>query len=233
MSKIFSEEIVKFYNKLKTEKHFAFSKYADGEWMALRGQQGTNNEWIMNDNSETYSKSKDLLWQSFTYKDNEYYIGISCPCCQGQHHYDMLAASQQDDAHVTYANLFVNSNYNFYKNNILPFLKTKQVHLVANECSNINNLPFTVERFYPIQYNAWIHNLNLIEKISALNLKDKYILFSAGPLGNILCHQLWERNKNNTYIDIGSTIDPWTKANLFGRYYTDDSPYKDKICTWS
>jgi hypothetical protein len=233
MSKIFSEEIIRFYNKLINGKKFAFSKYADGEWIALKGQKGTNNEWTMNDGTNAYDFSRDLLWQSFTYKDEGYYIGISCPCCQGQHHYDMLEQCKQDSEHVTYANLFVNSNYTFFIEKIIPFFKDKPIHLVANKCANIDHLPFSVERFYPIQYNAWLHNLDLINEISTQNLNDKYVLFSAGPLGNILCHQLWNKNKNNTYIDIGSTIDPWTKANQFGRYYTDDSPYKNKVCIWS
>lgn len=233
--KIFSEEIKKIFEKLQKKIPFSFSKYADGEWMAMKGFEGIsgNGEWVINNTNNDYKISREKLIDSFQYKDPGYYVGISCFCCQGQHHYDMKAFSGQDDEHLTFANIFVNSNYNFYINNFIPFYQTKEIYLVANKITNIDKLPFKVEKFFPIDYNAWLVNLDLIKTLKQEKVKNKLFLFSAGPLGNILSAELWKTNQSNTYLDVGSTLDPWTKANkLTGKYYTHGSSDRNKICKW-
>ena len=235
MSKIFSEEIKKLFNRLQSNQPFAFSKYADGEWMAMKGHHGSsgNGEWVINNGNNEYENSRQKLIESFQYKDPSYYVGISCPCCQGQHHYDMKTFSGQDDEHLTFANIFVNSNYNFYTENFIPYFQTKDIYLIANKVTDVTKLPFKVEKFFPIDYNAWLLNLDLIDTLKQENVKDKLFLFSAGPFGNILSAELWKENQSNTYLDVGSTLDPWTKANrLIGKYYTEGSPDKNKTCRW-
>ena len=235
MSKVFSEEIKKLYTKLVTGKKFAFSKYADGEWLAMRGSHGSsgNGEWLINDERDTCKKPREMLVDSFQYRDPDYYVGVSCPCCQGQHHYDMKTFSGQDEDHLTFANIFVNSNYNFFVENFIPFFQTKEVYLIANRVTEIEKLPFKVEKFFPVDYNAWVINLDLIELLKQERAENKLFLFSAGPLGNILSAELWKTNQTNTYLDVGSTLDPWTKANrLIGKYYSDNSVDRYKVCEW-
>lgn len=219
---------------MKSGEPFCFSKYADGEWMAMCGVGGYpgNGEWII---SKDTIPSIQLLIQSFQYNDPGYYVGISCPCCQGQSHYDMVKASGQDDDHLTFANLFVNGNYQFYLDNVIPeFSKRDKIVLVANENSHVIKLPFNVTDFYPVGYNAWVDNLNVIREIQSKKYSDHLILFSCGPLGNILAHQLWSSNKTNTYIDVGSTVDRWLNNDVRNKrcYSTGVSGFSDKICIW-
>ena len=236
MSKIFDQEIKILFDRFCSNQKFAFSKYADGEWLAIRGVNGTsgNNEWTINDGTNTYDLSRNKLIESFKFKDNDYYVGISCPCCQGEHHQAMKFFSEQNESNLTFANIFVNSNYTFFIENFIPeFNKKTNIHLVANKVTDLTSLPFAVEKFYPVEYDAWRHNLSLINEIKEQNLKDKIFLFSTGPFGNILAYELWKSNKNNVYLDVGSTLDPWTKANrLIGKYYTDNSPDRNKVCVW-
>jgi hypothetical protein len=230
--KIFKEEIQKLFNRLKSKTSFSFSKYADGEWMAMNQIPVFNGEF-RSDTSEKSLKSIQLLRKSFRYRHPDYYVGISCPCCQGQSHYDMKMASGQDEVNLTFANIFVNSNYEFYKSNFIPEYKNWSVNLIANEKSDISKLPFTVKRFYPIKVNAWVENLELIDELKKLNTKNELYLFSAGPFGNILAHQLWDNNNENTYIDIGSTLNPWLGFEGFKRGYLYGSDDLNKICIWN
>jgi hypothetical protein len=55
-------------------------------------------------------------------------------------------------------------------------------------------------------------------------------LFCAGPLGNMLAYRMWEKNKNNTYMDIGSTLNTWLVGS--NRGYLIGAPTINKICTW-
>jgi hypothetical protein len=233
--KYFKEEIEKLFAILKSGKNFAFSKYADGEWLAMNGKccDAGNGEWVTNDNNNNYALSREKLINSFQYKDENYFVGISCPCCQGDEFYKMKKFCGQDDEHLTFANIFVNANYPYYLNNFIPEFQNRNIYLVANKITNLSNLPFYVEKFFPIDYNAWLVNLDLIEELKKENCQNKLFLFSCGPLGNILSAELWQYNKNNTYLDIGSTIDPWTNCGRSKeKYYTNNSLYKYKICAW-
>ena len=230
MDKIFNEEIIKIYTKLKNKENFSFSKFADGEWMMMRNIPLNNNEFNYTIDDEFY---KNKLIESFKYKDKNYFVGVSCPCCQGNHHYDMINYSEQDQSNLTFANIFVNSNYQFYKDNFIEEYKNWSVHLVANKNAKIENLPFKVEKFYPVENTAWKHNYDLIEEIKKENLTNKLFLFACGPFGNMLSHQLWDFNKNNTYLDIGSTLNPWLESEGFKRdYYDVGLVYKNRNCNW-
>lgn len=228
--KIFSEEIENLFDRLKSKKPFAFSKYADGEWLMLRDIPLDNTEFRYTKDDSFY---KDKLIESMQFKDDGYYIGISCHCCQGDNHKLMADFSGQDIEHLTFANIFVNSNYEFYKENFIGEFSKRHIHLVANKNSSINNLPFEVEKFYPVDNTAWKENYSLIEEIKSSELSDKLFLFACGPFGNMLAHQLWDNNKKNTYLDIGSTLNPWLQSEGFKRdYYSNGTIYGNRTCVW-
>lgn len=232
--KTFDNEIKKIFEKLKNGDKFSFSKYADGEWAMMLGKPLNNKEFEYTHNDEFY---RQKLIDSYKFKDKNYYLGIACPCCclitpHGNEHYDYKSFSEQDEDHLTFANIFVNSNYEFYKNNFIPEYSKRLIHLVANKNAKIENLPFKVEKFYPVENTAWKHNYNLIDEIKGQILNDKLFLFACGPLGNLLAHQLWENNKNNTYMDIGSTLNPWLQSEGFKRDYYIGNAYSRQTCVW-
>jgi len=232
--KIFSLEIQKLFSRFKKGKPFAFTKFCDGEWMAMQNISLNNNEFENSPNIPQFYRDK--LVESLQYKDPNYYIGVSCSCCFPDHSKKMRELSGQDDEHMTFANIFVNSNYLKYKQTFLEEFKKYKIHLVANENSNIENLPFDVEKFYPVGFSAWVNNYDLIEEIKNANESDKLFLFSCGPFGNILTHQLFDHNKENIYLDVGSTLNPWTQSEGFRRdYYTytdGETPYATRDCSW-
>jgi hypothetical protein len=107
------------------------------------------------------------------------------------------------------------------------------VTLVANEQGLNRELPFKVDNYIPIKIGSWLNpDLDIIiEKMKKLatNAYNQLFLFSAGPLGNILAHQLHELNSENTYIDIGSTINPWVTRDNRG-YLKENAILK--TCIW-
>lgn len=229
--KIFEDELKKFFYKLKEKKPFAFSKYADGEWAIIQGHNVGNGEFEFK-NSEENEFYRQKLIQSFKYKHPEYYVGISCECCQGKTHFIMKEESGQDEEHLTYANLFVNKNFLSYAYNFVPEYQNHKVYLVANKNSKIQNLPFKVEEFYPVGETAFIKDYALVEKIKNQNIKNSLFLFCAGPFGNILSHQLFESNPHNIYMDIGSTLNPWLQSEGFKRDYYNHGVLSQKECIW-
>ena len=228
----FKEDIVHLFNKVKNRDKFAFSKYADGEYKILINERITNCDgWTFNPNENI--KEYELLLKSFKYNDENYYVGISCPCCQKKSEVQWMR-DNVGSKNVTWANIFVNSNYEYFVENFIPeFNKWEgRVVLFANKNGINKELPFKVDKYIPLNLNSWKEpELSKIIEESKLLVNeenDQLFLFSAGPLGNILSHTLYSHNKNNTYIDIGSTINPWVVGNNRGYLKGNNK----KTCIW-
>jgi hypothetical protein len=111
--------------------------------------------------------------------------------------------------------------------------KNYDIHLIANKNSKIENLPFKIEKFYPVGFSAWINDYYLIEEILKTDPKNKLFLFCCGPFGNILAHQLLLNNKENIYLDIGSTLNPWLQSEGFKRDYYCNGYFLKRKCIWN
>lgn len=238
--KDFHEEFYFFLNKIRKKQHFSLSRWGDGELAILENEfidirNIKNGEFRYDPNLSQYSSVRDKLMMSYTANDNEYYIGVACPCCVGQEKYQyMKNKSKQDEDHLTWANIFVNANYNYFLNDFIPEMKNHDVVVVVNNKANISNLPFKVEKTYKVGIDAWYENIDVIDDIKNdyINSKDKIFLFAAGPLANILTYELWfNMNKNNTYIDIGSTLDVHMGMKPTRGYLKGADTLKKK-CIW-
>lgn len=230
--KNFKSDIELLFDKVLKRKKFAFSKYADGEYKILINQPITNCDgWSFKPNNN--DKEFKLLLDSFKYHHEDYHVGISCSCCQPMEHVQWMR-DNVGSSNVTWANIFVNSNYEYFKDKFLPeFNKWEgRIILYANKEGINKKLPFRVDKYIPLNLNSWkepeVSQLIESSKTYSDEEENQLFLFSAGPLGNILSHQLHLHNKNNTYIDIGSTINPWIVGNNRG-YLRQKS---NKVCIW-
>lgn len=236
--KNFKNDIELFKNKLENNEHFSFSKYADGEWAVIQNHAINNKEFWFDPSNELDAMKRQKLIESFKYKNDRYYVGISCPCCQGIETFrEMKSFSEQDDSKLTWANLWVNGNYEYYTKNIIPIFSKRSIVLFCNENGRVENLPFKPNVTIRVKNNAWQYNWNTIEEtkwlINTCGLRDMIFLFCCGPFGNILCHQLTEYEKQNTYLDIGSTLNPYLGSAGFERfYYMGDNVFSRMECIW-
>ena len=228
--KTFQEDLFILFDLLKNKIPFSFSKYADGEYSMLINRKITNCDYW------TFNPAIDGVYQrelldSFQFNEDGYYVGISCPCCVPMADVQWMRDNVRvDKNHLTWANIFVNGNYNNFKANFIPEFKNHKVILVANEYATWRNLPFEIEDFIPIGKTAWKDNFNLVEELPKKQYSDKLFLFCAGPLGNMLAAKMWKVNKNNIYLDIGSTLNPWLVG--INRGYLAGSSTLNKICIW-
>jgi hypothetical protein len=228
--KTFQEDLLILFDLLKNKTPFSFSKYADGEYAILINKHMTNcDNWTFNPIIDGVYQ-KELL-NSFQFNEDGYYVGISCPCCVSQADVDWMRKNVGvDKEHLTWANIFVNGNYNNFKKYFIPEFSNHDVILLANQNATIQNLPFKIEEFIPIGKTAWKENFSLVEELPKKEYKNKLFLFCAGPLGNMLAAKMWKYNKNNIYMDIGSTLNPWLVGN--NRGYLRGSDTLNKICIW-
>lgn len=237
-NKLFSEDIKFFKSKLANNINFSFSKYADGEWAVMQNTSINNSEFWFDKDSEQDQLKRSMLLDSFKFQHPQYYVGISCPCCQGQDTFlKMLERCDQPEDMVTWANIWVNKNYRYYQANILPIYSQRKTVLYCHKDGDLDSLPFTPDKVFPISKNAWEYDWNLIEEskqyIEEGHIKDHVFLFCCGPFGNVLCHQLTDFNDSNTYLDVGSTLNPFLKSEGFRRdYYMGNTFFANQACKW-
>ena len=85
----FNNEITSLYEKFKSGEHFAFSKFADGEFSILINQGLTNCDgWTFNPDEHSFYRKK--LVESYQYVAKNYYIGIGCKCCMGDKYHEWM-----------------------------------------------------------------------------------------------------------------------------------------------
>ncbi len=234
--KYFNKDIKVFRKKLKDKESFTFSKFADGEWAAMKSQRLDNNEFRYVNSLENI-EARESLVNAIRFQHPNYYVGVSCPCCQDTAFEEMVEYSGQPVEQLTWANLWVNSNYKYYCSHVVPLFKKYKTVLVAHKDSSIENLPkgLKPDIFCPIEKNAWVESKGKIgvlkDVIDKRKMRGWLFLFCAGPFGNILAHQLTDHCDENTYLDIGSTLNPFLGTEGFKRSYFNDHQSR-KPCVW-
>ena len=221
---------------LEKKENFAFSRFSDGEVLVLNrievsmapshnkiGHATFNAENPKDAGKhyipEEHESFRSLLEDSLRYRANNYYKGISCKCCLipmwGKTAYEsqFRIIGTGDEHNLTWSNLFINSNYKRYVDETLPLLKDRQVFMVVNEAADLSQLPFDVVKSFRVGENCMINNMNtvfeLVQFIHTNKIEDAVFLCAASSLSNIIIHQAYKNFPNNTYIDVGSSLNPF------------------------
>jgi hypothetical protein len=217
----FDGDLSRLIDAVREQRPFAFARFGDGEWMIVRNlaldyTQKANGEFRFDPADPTDQVSRRALIDSFHYVAPGYLVGIGCPCCWGQ---DLLApmrlACRQPESHITWANLWGNANYPRVREELIPLWgRYDEVYLVCHRTADPTRLPFHVTQSFPVGTNAWTEDFALTERIEALSRErdGALFLFCAGPFSNILAHRGHAANPRNTYLDLGSILDPWLFA---------------------
>lgn len=257
--KDFKNHFWMIHEKVKNGENFAFSRYSDGEMMIMKNQHlvldnkstrlNNKNIGIRYDDidhkeydPQKHSSFRDHLMRAYSHKQKNYFVGLSCPCCVGRENNTWMKEQRgEDDDHLTWANLLVNSNYPLFLKNTVPLFRDKNIVFVCNKKSTFDKLPFKVKKDFRIGQNAMINDIGLIEEmgkwIENNNIKNHIFLFSASTLSNLLIYNLYKEYPENTYIDVGTTLHPmmdmpiqrnYLKAYWLGSRNTEIRKY----CIW-
>ena len=113
--KSFSEDIKILESALKSGENISFSKFCDGEWAVMCNQPLNNKEFWFDPNDPDDQFKRQELIRAFQYKNPRYFVGVTCVNVFGlKTHKEMKELSGQDEHHLTWADIWVNSNYKYY-----------------------------------------------------------------------------------------------------------------------
>jgi hypothetical protein len=228
--KTFESHFTMIKEKLLSNENFAFLRFSDGELFILQNKhlELNSDHFIIGDsrggswyNEEEQKKFlpdehqfyRERLIDSLKYKEKNYFRGI---CTRPDVDLDtfnwQLDLAGGDDDTMTWSNLFINSNYQRYMDEIFPLFKTKKVIMVVNKSAKIEPLKFNIIKDFRVGTNCFINDYPLISEIDKFitenDIQNHVFLISAASLSNLIIHQLYSKHPNNTFIDIGSTLNP-------------------------
>jgi hypothetical protein len=257
--KDFKRDFWMLQKKLESGENFAFSRFSDGEMDIMLNKKVTlDSKGTRRDGKvvgvtysevdhkefdpEKHSHVRNWVLEAYRFHKPNYFVGLSCPCCVGTTNNQWMKNERGgDDDCLTWANLFVNSNYPLFLENVVPILSNKKVVMICNEKANLNKLPFEVEKDFRIGSNAMVNNLDLSEEIidwiEDENIRDYVFLFSASTLSNIAIYELFRTHPENTYIDVGTTLNPMMdmpiQRNYLRAYWLKSGNTEiNKYCMW-
>jgi len=180
---------------------FAFSRFGDGEWQNIRMDlyPGSTHNC---DGNEYYPALGRRLEEIVTTKQ-DYYMAIQRPSVRN---WPWLVDTYKQD--WVDSDIFHEASKKRYLREFFDVLKQVNVVYIGNK--DLAKLPF-INSFVEIpQNNCWNNYDHYLQQIKE-HITDEYkvFLFSAGMTANVFVHDLWEYNKINSYIDIGSAFDPY------------------------
>lgn len=242
MNKSFESDLKHFISLTTDHTPFSLSRFGDGELSIIKNipynasRHHGAYEFTF-DGSIKHDFSREQLIEAYKYTGAMHYTGIICPCCSTLDTH--LQARQYTNAPghlLTWANIFVNSNSTLFYNEMLPvFSSYKNIILVCNKIANYKKLPFSshIKHIFTVGNNAWLTSMHIVEKIKHLsgNIKDALFIVAAGPLSNVIVMTCHQTNPLNTYIDIGSVLDPFMIGKTRG-YHKNNNKFHSRVCTW-
>jgi len=253
MSKDFKKHFYMLYNKLFNKENFAFTRFSDGELRIMQNKELilADDHYKIGDNkvSSAYHPEdhkhfnpikhqhiRNKLIESYKHLQDNYYVGLSCRCCVGDKDFNEMIDLYDGDPNsdlLTWSNLLINGNYDLFMNEMLPLFNNRKIVYILNENANVSNLPFNLEKDFRIGENCIINNYGMENEISIWieenNINNYVFLFSASSLSNMIIYELYKKYPNNTFIDIGTTLNKL--LNMKGsRGYLSGS--NRKICIW-
>lgn len=262
--KTFTGDFDKLKNKLKNRENFSFIRFSDGELFVLQNLRlelnrdhyiignGLGHGEYNEEEQKKFIPGKDEFYrkkleESLQYDAPNFYQGICTKPDVNEEVFNWmvsLSGGNSESERLTWANLFINGNYERYIKEIVPLFSEREVIMVVNHSAQIEHLPFPVKKVFRVGTNCFINNYGLIEEMKTYikenGIENHLFLISAASLTNLIGHQLHEEFPNNSYIDIGSTLNPimkmegWKGSRSYLReYWLGENPvYTKMMCEW-
>lgn len=230
-----------FMNLIKIKKPFLVIRPNDGEYMILEDINFTNIDfWTYKSGSKLKNDLFDGIKLASSLEDG--YVGIPCKDCWDSYKTEwyIKTFNLNLNKNLTYGNLVCNYNWKFFTNFLIEnkisfyyigpgklncdFLLIKERFFVDEK--QIERWDFESDSFLKNVYH-WVD-----EKIKE---KDNVILFmiSAGPLSKIIAPNLFQKYKNNQFLDCGSSLDFYLKNSNNRPYTTNNNYYSRIICDFT
>jgi hypothetical protein len=226
-----------FWSLIENGENFAYSRYADGEIRLMKGIDiSLSSQAYLEDKWSTpigMTKTGEHLLNTIQHTESNYYYAISAPTDNIDDYNYLTNNIIQSKENITFANLWINANYHKSKENYSKL--KREVVLICNQNGKKENFPFNVTDLIPFPddcINFWETNGDVFLNDLITQFKDsnnKLFFISCGPISEIIIHHLYINNPNNTYVDVGSSIDEYVHGRITRPYMIPGTQYYNEI----
>jgi hypothetical protein len=228
-------------DKIKELDSFAISRYADGEASVLKNLTiGNKDGWLYKENKNLIFRAD--LRKSLICEDENFIYGISSRNADEENYLFLRKFINQNLLYITFSDIWVNANYDLFNKLFFPTLDhtKKDVVIITNPKARINNLKqfINIKELIPIKGNCVTYwetkreHLKALFDLKASLTENAIFLIAAGPLSNIIIHEMWSINHNNIFLDIGSALDPIIFNRQSRNYHDPHHPHRKFIDKW-
>ena len=231
----FKQDFEYYVDLIENGDNFSYARYADGQVRLMKGQQiSMGTQAYLQDKWSSPNKLTKVglkLQQTLNHKESNYHYAISAHSDSVQDCQYLM--SKIENPNITFANLWINANYQnmkkFYQN-----LK-HQTLIICNNKALACNFPFPVSkliRFPDDCIRYWeTHGEEYLNGVlrQIKQLQNKIVFVSAGPVSQILIHQMYIANSLNKYIDVGSSLDEYIHRRKTRPFMNEDSSFSKQI----
>jgi hypothetical protein len=192
-------------------KPYAFVRYGDGEAAIIAGRSYRTQAdgWTYPGGFETISAR---LCNSLCCSLPGYYVGLPSPTYEPDYLADLMPFVRVPYDRITWAKIFVDSNYRHFRDHLPIFFK---------RCAVVSSSPSSE---YVVPANG-VHpywgDVHLARLIKQLRRESRPILVAAGPLSNVIIHHYWQSQPDANRVvilDVGSAIDLAVKGHTVRVY---------------
>lgn len=240
----FQELRSRFINNIPT----TFVRFSDGELEILRNHPlsitdgvvrwrlGTLDGKYPQHDNKSFVPERDTLLRSdliasARYKSNGYFKGIPSSSNKATVDRDyMIDLNGGDVQGLTFSDLFINENYQAFIKELLPlFLQNEYVTFVGNFRSNISKLSekwshlAINDNVFPVYEDLHPKLLKTLTELDA----NAVVLSSASSISNTLGHQLHQARPDITFVDVGTSLNPFVGLGQATR------AYQTQLLPWS
>lgn len=227
-----AQHLEKILKKIESRVPFGLIRPSDGEYKILKNETLTNlDEWTFKQGG----KLRGQLAEAIQTKDPNLYIGIPCNTCNKPWNctdqiYNEFLRFGVPLAQRTYANLVGNSNWQRFS----EFMKTYEpgFYLIT---SGQDSTQLPIKELYTIDsklVDKWdtVGEEETARLLRFIKGKKGLFCFSAGPLSKIWIPMCMKLEPTNMYMDVGASLDIFTKGNTNRLYTNTAHPFSKEQC---
>ena len=218
----------------------AFARYADGELGVAQQRDIGNAEWHFKARSDGDGSSPqittDLIASLKGHLGQNYFYAFASPLDGAAGLRWLLERTEVTCGFVTYANIWVNSNYprtkslidklvnDVYKGKVVVVANQEVVTALRSKgtLGETSDAWATDALALPHNLVSQWSNVAAHYKAEAETIARKHsgalFMVSGGPVAEILISWMWDANPNNKYVDFGSALDPLLRGKITREY---------------
>uniref|UniRef100_A0A6C0K9N4 Glycosyltransferase 2-like domain-containing protein n=1 Tax=viral metagenome TaxID=1070528 RepID=A0A6C0K9N4_9ZZZZ len=233
-----AEHLDQVIGKIRSKTPFGLIRPSDGEYAILMNRTLKNcDDWTW----RAGGVLREQLAESVRTINPNLYIGIPCNSCNkswnctNEIYTNFLEKFHVPPPQITYANIFMNSNWAKWTEFIRNY--PGGFYLVGSGGS-AETTTLQIKGKHAISatlVNSWdtdgeSETSRLLEFIS--ELRGDLICFAAGPLSKVWIPLCMKRNPANMYVDVGASLDVFTKGATNRMYTNPSHPFAKETCVF-